>query len=66
MYDQIIHLLNDYMSSDSFSKHAKLMTRQSYIKHMEISHLGITALCPVNKQITLHDNTLATVPVFDD
>jgi len=41
------------------------MTRQSFIKHMEISHPGITTLCPVNKQITLHDNTQVTVPVFD-
>jgi len=32
---------------------------------MEISHPDITTLCPVNKQITLHDNILVTVPVFD-
>jgi len=32
---------------------------------MEISHPGITTLCPVNKQVTLHDNTQVTVPVFD-
>ena len=31
----------------------------------EISHPGITTLCPVNKQLNLHDNTLVTVPVFD-
>ena len=65
LYDEIIHLLNGYISSNNFSKHAKLMTRQSFIKHMEISHPGITTLCPVNKQITLHNNTLVTVPVFD-
>ena len=41
------------------------MTRKSFIKNMENSHPGITTLCPVNKQITLHDNTLVTVPVFD-
>ena len=32
---------------------------------MENSHPGITTLCQVNKQITLHDITLVTVPVFD-
>ncbi len=32
---------------------------------MEVAHLAITALQPVNKQLTLHDNTLITVPVFD-
>ncbi len=31
---------------------------------MELSHPAITALCPVNKQLTLHDNTQITVPVF--
>jgi len=36
-----------------------------FIKHAEISHPGITTLCPVNKQITLHDNTLVTVHVFN-
>ncbi len=29
LYDEIIHLLNGYISSNNFSKHAKLMTRQS-------------------------------------
>jgi hypothetical protein len=59
-------LLNGYISSNNFSNHAKLMTRQLFKKHtMEISHPGITTLCPVNKQSTLHDNTLVTVPVFD-
>jgi len=65
LYGEIIHLLNGYISSNIFSKHAKLMTRQSFIKNMEISHPGITTLCPVNKQVTLHDNTQVTVPVFD-
>jgi hypothetical protein len=32
---------------------------------MELAHPDITALRPVNKQVTLHDNTLVTVPVFD-
>ena len=32
---------------------------------MEVSHPGVTALHPVNKQITLHNNALVTVPVFD-
>ena len=32
---------------------------------MEVSHLSVMALRSVNKQITLHNNTLVTVPVFD-
>ena len=29
-----------------------------------VAHPAITALQPVIKQLTLHDNTLITVPVF--
>ena len=32
---------------------------------MEISHPSVTPLRPVNKQVTLHDDTHVTVPVFD-
>ena len=32
---------------------------------MEVSYSGVMALRPGNKQITLHDNRLVTVPVFD-
>ena len=32
---------------------------------MELSHQAITALCPFNKQVTLHDNTQVTVSVFN-
>ena len=65
LYNEIVHLFNDYVSSDNFCKYAKLKTGQLFIKQMEVSHPGITTLRPVNKQITLHDNTLVTVPVFD-
>ena len=30
LYDEIVHLINDYISSDNFSKYGKLKTRQSY------------------------------------
>ncbi len=32
---------------------------------MEISHPSVTALWPVNKQVTLKDDTQVTVPIFD-
>ena len=32
---------------------------------MEKSHPSVTALRPVNKLVTLHDDTQVTVPVFD-
>ena len=31
---------------------------------MEVAHPAITALQPVNKQLTLQDNTLIIVPAF--
>ena len=37
LYDEIVHLFNDYISSDNFSKYGKLKTRQSFIKQMEIA-----------------------------
>jgi len=65
LYDEIVHLFNDYISSDNFSKYGKLCTRQSFIKQLEKSHPSVTALRPVNKLVTLHDDTQVTVPVFD-
>ncbi len=65
LHNEIVNLFNDYISSNNFRKYGKLKTRQSFIKQMEVSHPGVTALRPVNKQITLHANTLVTVPVFD-
>jgi len=57
LYDEIVHLINGYISSDNFSKYGKLKTRQSFIRHMEMTHPSVTALRPVNKQVTLNDGT---------
>ena len=65
LHDDIVHLFNDYISSDNFSKYGKLKTRKSFIKQLESTHPGVKALRPDNKQVTLHDGTMVTVPVFD-
>ena len=65
LHDDIVHLFNDYISSENFSKYGKLKTRQSFIKQIEVSHPGVKALRPVNKQVTIHNGTQVTVPVFD-
>ena len=65
LYDDVVNLFNDYISSDNFSKHAKLRTRKSFIKQIEETHPSIKSLRPVLRQVTLHDGTMATVPVFD-
>jgi hypothetical protein len=65
LYDDVVHLVNEYISSDSFSKHAKLRTRKSFLKQIKETHPSIKSLRPVNRQVTLHDGSIATVPVFD-
>ena len=65
LYDEIVHLINDYISSENFSKYGKLKTRQSFLRQMEITHPSVTALRPVNKQVTLHDGNQVSLPVFD-
>ena len=65
LYDDIVHLFNDYMSCPNFSKYAKLKKRRSFIKKWKLLILISQPLRPVNKQVTLHDNTVTTVPVFE-
>ena len=65
MYDDIVTLFNEYMSSPNFTKHVKLKHRHTFLKRMEVANPSLTSLRPVNKQVTLHDNSRVTVPVFD-
>ena len=65
MYDDIVTLLNEYMQSPNFTKHVKLKSRQTFLKRMEAANPSFIYLRPVNKQVTLHDNSVVTVPVFD-
>ena len=65
MYDDIVTLFNEYMSSPNFSKHVKLKHRHTFLKRMEVANPSLASLRPVNKQVTLHDNSRVTVPVFD-
>jgi hypothetical protein len=44
LYDKIVNLFNDYISSNNFSNYGKLKTQQSFIKQMEVSHPGVMAL----------------------
>ena len=53
LYDEIVHLFNDYISSENFSKYGNLCTRQSFIKQLEKSYPSVTSLRPVNKLVTL-------------
>jgi hypothetical protein len=64
LYDDIVNLFNEYISSNNFDQFAKLKSRKSFIMSMESSY-RVTHLWPKNRDIMLHDGSEVTVPVFD-
>jgi hypothetical protein len=64
LYDNIVHLFNEYISSNNFDQFAKLKSRKSFIQSMESSY-RVTHLWPKNREVMLHDGSEVTVPVFD-
>ncbi len=64
LYDNIVHLFNEYILSNVFDQFAKLKSRKSFIQSMESSN-HVTHLWPKNRDIMLHDGSEVTVPVFD-
>jgi hypothetical protein len=64
LYDDIVNLFNEYISSNNFDQFAKLKSRKSFIKLMESSY-RVTHLWPKNRVVMLHDGSEVTVPVFD-
>jgi hypothetical protein len=64
LYDDIVKLFNEYISSNNFDQFAKLKSRKSFIKLMESSY-PVTHLWPKNRDVMLHNGSEVTVPVFD-
>jgi len=64
LYDDIVDLFNDYISSPNFEVFATLKRRKSFMKSMETSY-RTRPLRPMNTEVILHDGTCATVPIFD-
>ena len=64
MYDEIINLFNDYVTSPEFSQYALLQHRQQFMSSTE-KIFGISSLSPKYSQVQMMDNTIVTVPVFD-
>jgi hypothetical protein len=64
LYDNIVHLFNEYILSDNFDQFAKLKSRKSFIQSMESSY-RVTHLWPKNRDVMLHDGSEVTVPVLD-
>jgi hypothetical protein len=64
LQDDIVNLFNEYIASPNFDLNATLKSRKSFIRSMESSY-GVTQLCPMNTEVTLHDTSRVTAPVFD-
>ena len=64
LYDDVVNLFNEYISSPNLDIYAKFKTRTSFIQSIESSH-STTNLAPMNRDVTLHDGKHVTVPVFD-
>ncbi len=64
LYDNIVNLFNEYISSNNLDQFAKLKSRKSFIKSMESSY-RVTHLRPKNRYVMLHDGSEVTVPVLD-
>jgi hypothetical protein len=64
LYDDIVYLFNEYISSDNFNKYARLKSRKAFIKAYESSY-NVTHLQPKHKNVVLTDGNEVTVPVFN-
>ena len=64
LYDEICHLLKQYISSPNFDRFAKFKSRRSQLTSTQKT-LNSKALQPINGTVRLHNNSLVTVPVFD-
>ena len=64
LYDDIVNLFNEYMSSNNFNQYARLKSRKSFIKANELTY-NVTHLQPKHKNVMLTDGAEVTVPVCD-
>ena len=64
LYDDIIQLFNDYISSNNFNKYTRLKCRKAFIKSSEAAY-NVSHLRPKYRNVILTDKSEVTVPVFD-
>ncbi len=64
LYDDIVDLFNEYMSSDNFDRYTPLKCRKSFIKANEGIY-NVTHLRPTNLDVVLTDGAEVAVSVFD-
>ena len=64
MYNDVIEIMNTYMNSPNFDKTSPLLKRKPFLKLVD-DVFNTSTLRPTYGTITLHNGSLATVPVFD-
>lgn len=64
MYDEVINIINPYVTSPTFDKFSPLLKRQPFLKCVD-EVFNTSAMRPTYGTIHLYDGALATVPVYD-
>ena len=64
LYDQTMSLFNMYIASQEFNKHTNLVSRKTLLSQVE-TDFKTADMKPTYGSVRLHNNSLATVPVFD-
>jgi hypothetical protein len=64
MYDDVIKIINAYTLASDFSPHERLLPKKKFISRMEYI-FNTDSFKPTHGSVTLHDGSLATVPVFN-
>jgi hypothetical protein len=64
LYDDIVGLFNNYITSPNFDKCATLKRRKQFVKSIEETY-KVSQLRPRKTNVRLHDGSILTVPVFD-
>jgi hypothetical protein len=64
MYDDMISIINTYIASPDFSPYSKLQTRTAFLNRVE-EVFQTAPFKPTYGSVVLHNNSIATVPVFD-
>ncbi len=64
MFDNICKLVNEYTSFPNLSVNTKLQSWKSFLRSVKGSYCT-WLLRPYNRNVSLHDGTIITVPVFD-
>jgi hypothetical protein len=64
IFDEICNLVNEYSASPDFSVMTKLPSRKSFLRSIKETY-RTHGRRPTNRIVRLHDNSYATVPVFD-